>query len=165
MCHNGTQPTARLKQSGSALLVSLIILLLMTILGVTSMQTTTMQDRMAGNMKDRNLAFQRAEQALREAQRDLPGSVDAAISGFSVTDAEGWIKYFEDQGAFSSDKRYATHVQEIPYSVPQICEPGNVCDEGFDTVQNRILYRITALGIGQSDDTLVVLQATVTQGS
>lgn len=38
----------------------------MTLIGTTAMQGTH-QQRMAGNMRDRNLAFQAAEAALREA--------------------------------------------------------------------------------------------------
>jgi len=56
---------ARYRQRGSVLGIALIFLLLMTILGVSAMQGTTMQERMAGNQRDRDLAFQAAEAALR----------------------------------------------------------------------------------------------------
>jgi len=53
------------RQTGAALIVSLVLLLIMTVLGVTAMRTTTLQERMAGNLRDNNLAFQDAEAALR----------------------------------------------------------------------------------------------------
>lgn len=45
-------------QKGAVLAISLIILLLMTIIGVSAMQGTTLQEKMAGNLRDYNLAFQ-----------------------------------------------------------------------------------------------------------
>ncbi|EHQ53727.1 Tfp pilus assembly protein PilX [Ectothiorhodospira sp. PHS-1] len=55
-------------QTGSALIIALIFLLLITMIGVTAMQSTTMQERMAGNLRDGYLAFEAAEAALREGE-------------------------------------------------------------------------------------------------
>lgn len=63
--------TINSKQQGAVLVVSLIILLLMTIIGVSSMKTTTLEERMAGNMRDQNLSFQSAEAALSEGETFL----------------------------------------------------------------------------------------------
>ena len=56
---------AGLRQHGITLVMSLIFLLLLTILGVTAMNTSTLQEKMAGNLRDQDLAFQAAESALR----------------------------------------------------------------------------------------------------
>ncbi len=61
------------KQRGAALIVSLIILLVMTLIGVTSMQTTIMQEKMAGNSRDLSMAFQAAEGAARTGETWLSG--------------------------------------------------------------------------------------------
>jgi type IV pilus assembly protein PilX len=58
----------RPRQQGSVLLVSLIMLLLLTLVAVGGMQGTILQERMTGNLRDRDLAFQAAEAALREAE-------------------------------------------------------------------------------------------------
>lgn len=58
-------------QSGMALIVALIILLVMTLIGVTGMRNTTLSERMAGNLRDRNLAFQANEAFLRHAEAEL----------------------------------------------------------------------------------------------
>jgi len=60
----------RTKQSGAALIVGLIFLVILTLLGLTAMQTGIMEERMAGNSRDRNLAFQAAEAAMRDAEYD-----------------------------------------------------------------------------------------------
>ena len=61
--------SCRLTQGGSALIVALVFLLVMTLIGTTAMQGTTQQERMAGNYLDRMKAFQAAEGALKRAQK------------------------------------------------------------------------------------------------
>jgi len=46
------------RQSGVALFISLVMLLILTVLGLSSVQTTSVQERMARNARDTNLAFQ-----------------------------------------------------------------------------------------------------------
>lgn len=58
-------------QSGAVLVVGLIIMLLMTVVGLAAIRGSNMQEMMAGNMRDRNLAFQAAEAALRVAEQRL----------------------------------------------------------------------------------------------
>lgn len=55
-------------QRGIVLLVALVMLLLITVLGVTSVRMLIVEERMAGNAYDRNLQFQAAETALREGE-------------------------------------------------------------------------------------------------
>jgi type IV pilus assembly protein PilX len=65
------------QQNGAVLLISLIILLLITLLGTTAIQTSTLEEKMAGNLYDKNIAFQAAESALREAVTILcPNPID-----------------------------------------------------------------------------------------
>jgi type IV pilus assembly protein PilX len=56
-------------QQGAALFVSLMMLILVTILGVTGVRLVSLEEKMAGNSYDRNLAFQSAEAALRVAEK------------------------------------------------------------------------------------------------
>jgi len=55
-------------QRGAVLIVALVMLLLLTIMGISSMRSTNMQERMAGNMRDQSQAFQAAETALRKGE-------------------------------------------------------------------------------------------------
>lgn len=52
------------KQRGAVLVVSLIVLLLLTILAITASNTATLQERMASNAQEANVAFQAAESGL-----------------------------------------------------------------------------------------------------
>jgi len=47
------------------LLVSLVFLLLLTLIGISSMQNATLQEKMAGSLTWRNTSFQAAEAVLR----------------------------------------------------------------------------------------------------
>lgn len=58
-------------QRGAVLIIALLFLVILTILGVTAMTSTTFEERMAGNTRDRGLAFMAAEAALRDARRDI----------------------------------------------------------------------------------------------
>ncbi|MCY1395142.1 hypothetical protein D9M71_100710 [compost metagenome] len=60
-------------QNGMALVVCLVFLLLLTLIGVASMQNATLQERMAGSVKLRNQSFQLAEDALRLGENAVQG--------------------------------------------------------------------------------------------
>lgn len=59
------------RQRGAALIVSLVILVIVSIIGVSAIQLTLVQERMAGNQHDRNTAFQATEAALRAGERAI----------------------------------------------------------------------------------------------
>lgn len=61
------------RQQGATLAVALIFLVILTLLGLSAMSVTTMEERMSGNTRDHNLAFQGAETALRDAEGYLLG--------------------------------------------------------------------------------------------
>lgn len=59
------------RQSGSALIIGLTILMVILILGTAGMRTTIMEEKMAGNVRDYNIAFQAAESALKDGEVDV----------------------------------------------------------------------------------------------
>lgn len=70
----------RKRQTGVVLAVALIFLLLLTIISISAITTTTLQEKMAGNMLDRNIAFQAAEAALRDGERHIDTNIiDATL--------------------------------------------------------------------------------------
>ena len=66
---------ARRRQGGNALVTSLIILVPMSIMGLATMQTSGMDERMASNLRQRSLAFEAAEAALQDAQTLLENNL------------------------------------------------------------------------------------------
>ncbi|MDJ0882105.1 MAG: PilX N-terminal domain-containing pilus assembly protein, partial [Gammaproteobacteria bacterium] len=63
-------------QSGAALVVSLIILVAMTMLGITSMKGSVTELAMAGNLRESALTFQAAEAGLSTAEAILAAGND-----------------------------------------------------------------------------------------
>lgn len=61
----------RVRQSGMSLFPALMFLLVLSVLGVATLNSTLMQEKMVANTKDTNLAFQAAEAALRDAEADV----------------------------------------------------------------------------------------------
>ena len=59
------------RQRGATLVVVLILLLVMTLLGLASLRSTVLEERMTSNLLDRSLGFQVAEAGLREAEAAL----------------------------------------------------------------------------------------------
>lgn len=57
-----------IREQGAALIVALLLLLIMTILGLSSIRTTVMEEKMTAASYDRSLAFQAAEAALRAGE-------------------------------------------------------------------------------------------------
>lgn len=69
------------KQRGVALFVGLMFLLILTMLGLSASQGSIMQERMAGNVADANLAFQRAEGTLRLAEQKVIRYIEGGSGG------------------------------------------------------------------------------------
>ena len=55
-------------QRGISLIVSLVLLVMVTVVALASVRSVTLQTRMSAANQDRNLAFQAAETAMREAE-------------------------------------------------------------------------------------------------
>ena len=83
------------KQAGAALITSLIFLTVLTLLGMSTLGTALLESRMAGNARDRNLAFQAAEAGLRDAELYIRDS--GRIVGKIVMEADDGIKDYTGQ--------------------------------------------------------------------
>jgi type IV pilus assembly protein PilX len=68
--------------------IALIMLLMLTIIGVTSMSSGNLQEVMARNMLDRNYAFQAGESGLRDAEFDVENNMTAG-AGFDASCTNG----------------------------------------------------------------------------
>lgn len=167
---NGSPQTpAQQLQRGSALIISLVMLLLMTVIGVTAVQTTTMQERMAGNTRDRQLAFQAAEAALREAEDYLsdgtvvPGPFNNS-NGLFQPEGEGeerrWRTVNWDGGDVVTVNYPDEQVSRPPaYIIEQLAVASRTGSSlAADEVGTQRSYRITAMGWGGSEEAVVVLQ-------
>lgn len=162
----------RRQQSGSALIMSMIILVLLTVLGITAMNTVTVEERMAGNLVDYNLAFQSAEGGLRGGEgwiRPLvaePTPCDSAPCDVWKEDtlidiggqtASWWATNGREYGTAGSKEIGRT---QDPFYIMEFQD--YVKDDlvvGFTSATGRVFYRVTSSSIGGSDTAQSVLQS------
>ena len=162
----------RRSQRGVALVIALVFLLILTILGITAMQTATMQERMSGNVRARNVALQAAEVALRAGERELEEAVlppsaatgthyyDTLEQDLGGNDVQWWYEFdWDNDGGVAivevegaRDARYV--IEEMT-----VFAPGGVSVTG-EAFEDQNFYRITARGIGTTEGSLVFLQTT-----
>jgi type IV pilus assembly protein PilX len=76
-------PTGR--QQGAVLVVSLSILLILSLISITAVRNTTLQERMAGNALDLNAAFQSSESALRVGENWLQSLIEEPVRADQFT--------------------------------------------------------------------------------
>jgi type IV pilus assembly protein PilX len=111
-------PHRRRRQHGFSLIVSLVLLVLVTLVALAGMRSVALESRMSASSYDRNLAFQGAETALREAETragaatagNFPGAgcADGYCAEPAAADAARWANEafagWRDTGAAVSDK-------------------------------------------------------------
>jgi type IV pilus assembly protein PilX len=72
-------PNLRPRQRGAVLFIALVMLLLLTLIGITAMQVTLLQERMAGGFRVQHQAFEQTEGTLKATRSSL--NADANSSG------------------------------------------------------------------------------------
>ena len=160
-------------QRGSALVVSLIMLLLLSIIAVGAMQSSILQERMSSSMHDRELAFQAAETALRDAERVIRTQTADWLSIQNFTyqvnglnpdgDAPpNWLANPADNsGSFGNLEAAFPGVSRQPnYYIEEIDAPvgGSSTELGVED-PGSALFRITARGFGGTEQTTVVVRS------
>ena len=181
------RPTTRhpKKQHGAALITSLIILLVLTVLGVSAMSTSSLEELMAGNLRDQDLSFQAAEAALKDGERWIDswgGTPPTATSsgtnsGVYTTDEFGsyeltafdttdvWANNIAT--TYGADTGVAiSNLGDVPILPMYIIEEEDFVakDASFKAQAQRegaYYYRVTARGQGASTNAVSILQTTV----
>lgn len=167
------------RQRGVALFISLVLLLVLTIIGVSAVQTTSLETRMARNEHDTLLAFQAAESALRDAEAFLNGVNNT--DGFTAAGAGGlWdaanvgqLERWEQAGVWTGggsveaptavDGEVAQRPRYLIEHLITVSRGENPyqIETDYPAPSDRIaMFRITALGIGGSANAQVLLQTT-----
>lgn len=160
-----TRPPARAlphPQRGAALIIGLIMLLILSLLGVTAISNVTVQEKMAGGFMDRNRAFQAAETTLREVETALSTPAEEII----ITNSDEGF-YDLNTGAEQPNPDDVSLWEDDFISGPAI---DGINDDRTPRyrVERQIkisdshptTYRITAIGYGNRPGSSVVLQTT-----
>ena len=168
-------------QQGASLVIALLFLIVLTILGLVSVRSSTVQERMAGNDRDRAIAFEAAEAALRDAELDVRLNItpaDAFDTGCAsglcwpstvatsqwrgVTWSGGTSRIY---GVGSGAGAYPIAVANPPRYIIELLPPLPSGPGDSEVEGNRastdggVGYRITATGWGRRPTTQVMLQS------
>lgn len=170
------------QQRGVALITGLIFMVVLTLVAMAGMRTTLMEQRMATNARNRDMAFQAAEAALRGGIAALRGGTILKINfpavgaGCTTSAPKGlcrpaaigappiWNTVFPP-GQATMSSQAMTHVaiasplvanspQYIIELLPDVQAPGGSLGQMVTP------YRITARGWGRTSEAQATVQAT-----
>jgi type IV pilus assembly protein PilX len=157
-------------QSGMTLIIALIFLVCLSLLGVWSVSNNSLQERMAGNTRNRDLALQAAEAALKEAELSLStwrtGTFDGSNGLFTYDATRA-----NDQAYWMNDANWTSYrtvstdglnqVAQAPrYVVEKMANTANPTPNMDGSISIDVEnYRITARAVGGDPNAVVILQS------
>ena len=153
-------------QTGSVLIITLLLMLMLTIIAVTQVLFNITQTHIATNTADVQVAFQTAEGALNQATNNLLAG-NYSSSSF-LSNANGLYLFNQNNppvwttvdwtspGAviFSFQGNSNAQAAYIIEQLPAVVAPGQNANSPAQ------VYRITARAVGASGNTSVMLQST-----
>jgi len=156
------------QQTGITLIICMIVLLVITLMGLSSIRDTSMEERMAGNLRNRNLAFQAAESALREAEVLVAGELlnFNGTNGLYQPLSPIWGTHAGSWGIPSAVRTFSGSLSGVAsqpvYIIEELepAEPSSSAAAGqAQNVGNGGKFRITARAVGSTDTAVVILQS------
>ncbi len=167
-------------QKGVVLAMVLIFLVIMMALGIAAARNATLEERIAGNFRSQQLAFQAAEQALRFCETHIQaGSASALAAGVTFHDPgpisggandgkEYWeVESFWKDDAFSTPLPVLVVQNANGLSDPLDVRPRCIVEQmdvlfsplSIDQKDAKAQFRITARGVGSHANSVVLLQS------
>ncbi len=164
------------KENGAVLVISLIMLLVLMVLGVSSMSTVVLEEKMVGNMRDQDLAFQAAEAGIRDAETwiqpltTLPTDCETSpcnvwkrniLTGLEKNNFTWWTNSENSREFGTSDTKDLETVATDPrYIIEHQAYVRDSLTVGHSPGTGRDYYRITSYGVGANASAVKVLQST-----
>jgi type IV pilus assembly protein PilX len=169
------------RQSGAVLITGLIFMVVLTIIVISALRSATLEERMAANARNRQVALQAAEAALRVAEASILGDAATGVasaaafepftpSSFTTDCADGlcnvavagseprWktIDWEDDDVTLTITTSALAGVKEQPKYIVEIA----AFPAPHPPTQkcNPVLYRVTARGVGM-DNSVAFVQA------
>ena len=147
--HTGTPMHRGSHQRGAALIMSLMILLILTILGITAMGTSSLQEKMAGNIQEGTKGFEVGESGLMSTLNDA--------TNFVPNNATPATKVYPSSGTLNGRVARVTttylETTEVPRSIG-----------GYDTTFNAFHFQQSSEVKGSLDAANIGLNTTITRG-
>ncbi len=169
------------KQTGSALILSMLILLVMTLLGITAMSTSSLEEKMAANDRNQKISFQNAELTLSDSEgivldptfnyyEDIKtGIVDSTSVGYY--DIGTTFNYFSNAAwnagttcistAHNQSDNNACYIVEIVREAPALEVGGGYSSEASQSTLRYNILNLTARSTDTNGATVSMVQSAV----
>lgn len=169
----------RSAQSGVVLFVALILLLILSLIGVTAARLQTVEERMARNENNHQLAEQGAEAALRAAEGGL---LSGLYTNFAAN-TNGLYELTPSNGSIVTTVNWNNAAAVLPYpgpalaqvpagaqqpkfiieNLPAVAMPGeSINDVQYAAPTTPVtVYRVTATGQGADSTSTTTIQSIV----
>ncbi len=166
-------------QRGTVLVLSLIILTVLTLVAVAGMKTSITEEKMSGNIRDRELAMQASESAMRDATNAIDlfanfGVLTGADGLLGLTDTEeNYIS--EDTWAVAANytdapdlangqlaaipRRIVKYIGDEDFCTPAAAKGVTELGVGVGFACPSSIFRVTSHGTGLTPNTTKVLQS------
>jgi len=179
------------KEQGAALIFALVMLLLLTILGITAITTSSLQEKMAGNMRDQYMAQQAGDSILFDGQalvfnqqtKPVPSCppdpvakiwdsacLPADVAAFEslATGPNWWL--IASSGWWTASGNLSgvgtTHTSQEPrFIVEQIQRVPLNAEIGYKKTVDRYHFRTTGWAVGVSDYSRSLIQGVFSKRS
>ena len=156
------------QQRGIALVLSLLMLVAITLLAVSAMRGTTLQEKMAANFNDREIAKQVVESTIRQAGALLPPAAGSAwFTATLPAPAAGAPDLWQNPAAWNNAAAIVVNVDGVNYTGQYLVENMGFwvnpltpnCKVKDDPLCESQTYRITARTTPTAGRASVILQA------
>ncbi|MFT5259524.1 MAG: type IV pilus assembly protein PilX [Saprospiraceae bacterium] len=177
------------KQQGSVLLISLVLMLALTTMGISTMRGALVNEKVANQTQDIHIANDSAESALRVAERALLSSTNLSPAGLytsygetiSVPDVYDWSGATQidnssidlssssgfDSKAYAAGGKYELpkyYIEAFGLGSGDLTRGHSTPSEYTDALKTAY-YRIIARGVGLSGKNAVMLEETIIVGT
>lgn len=158
------------KQSGAVLIVGVIMLLVLSVVVLAASKGTMLQQKMTTNFKDKELAFQAAETAIKTGEDYIKSRTRIQLNNLIFDGSNGFYSFDMDRSLKSLTDWASLNTHDSEASLHQVTETPVYIIENIIGVQppggsleaakakDSYFYRISSKSKGGTSDSLVVLQ-------
>ena len=158
------------KQSGAVLVLGLVMLLVLSVLVIAGSKSTMLQQKMTSNFRDKELAFQSAESAVRTGETMLRGLTKAQVRNIIFDGSVGYYNYDKTRVLKEESNWAALNTFQSQAGLHQVKETPVYIIENITGVQapggslqvpktvEASYFRVTAKGKGGTDASLSIIQ-------
>ncbi len=160
-------------QRGVVLITGLIFLLVLTLIGISTMGASTLTEKMTQNFRDTSTAFVAAEAALSDGESWLNAQTTPSVmvTTCSTPPCNVWVynattnftqlsdSWWQTQGRTFSSSLYGVAAQPVYVMEEYSFVPYELSPDALSKGRGYYYYRVTARGIGATNTSRAYIQS------